>query len=129
MLSKSFWTLNISLSQFDEDPQLYSQSKSSVKNQLYLPNTPNYVREQMFAQLRMGVSLKWPSSVQFKVRSAPGRKVQIHPSSVSPKFPPMLLSEVVLVFWSDNSLKLAWSDSAHGDDEYNHNDGHLTCLT
>ena len=29
----------------------------------------------------------------------------------------------------DDSLKLAWSDSAHGDDEFNHNDGHLTCLT
>ena len=27
-----------------------------VKNQLYSPNTPNYVHEQMFAQLRMGIS-------------------------------------------------------------------------
>ena len=25
-----------------------------IKNQLYSPNTPNYVREQMFAQLRTG---------------------------------------------------------------------------
>ena len=25
-----------------------------VKNQLYSPNTPNYVREQMFAHLRTG---------------------------------------------------------------------------
>ena len=27
-----------------------------IKNQLYSPNTPNYVHEQMFAQLRMGIT-------------------------------------------------------------------------
>ena len=49
-LSKAFWTLNISLLQFDEYSELYSRSKSlPIKNQLYLLNTPSYVLKQMFA--------------------------------------------------------------------------------
>ena len=43
MLSEGFWTPNIASSQFDE----YS----------YLANTPDYVRKQMFAQLRTGFRL------------------------------------------------------------------------
>ena len=51
MLSEAFWTP----SQLDEYSELNSRTKvRPIKNQLYSPNTPNYVREQMFAQLRTG---------------------------------------------------------------------------
>ena len=33
-------------------------------NQLYSPNTPNYVREQMFAQLRTGLRLRVSEAVR-----------------------------------------------------------------
>ena len=53
MLSEAFWTPNIALSQFDEYFQLGLQRKvRPVKNQLGLPNTSNWVREQTFAQER-----------------------------------------------------------------------------
>ena len=48
MKSEAFWTPIIASSQFDEKPELYSQSKvRPVKNQLYSPNARNYVREQI----------------------------------------------------------------------------------
>ena len=50
MLSEAFGTPNIASSQSDENPELYS------------PNTPNYVREEMFAQLRTG--LRSANSIQ-----------------------------------------------------------------
>ena len=41
---------------FEEYFQLGSRRKvGPIKYQLYSPNTPNYVREQMFAQLRPGL--------------------------------------------------------------------------
>ena len=50
-LNEAFWTQNIASSQFDEYPNYIREAKvRPIKNQLYSPNTPNYVREQMFAQ-------------------------------------------------------------------------------
>ena len=58
MLSEAFWTPNIASSQFDEYSQLGSRRKvRPIKNQLGSPTTPNYVREQTFAQLRTGLRL------------------------------------------------------------------------
>ena len=50
MLGEAFWTPNIASSQFDEIPNYIPEANvRPIKNQLYSPNTPNYVREQMFA--------------------------------------------------------------------------------
>ena len=39
-----------------------------IKNQLYLPNTLNYVREQMFAQLRTG--LTWTKTFKKEIKKS-----------------------------------------------------------
>ena len=68
MLSEAFCTPNIASSQFDEY-YIREANVRPVKNQLYSPNTPNYDREQMFAQLRTGLGVPpspptWPLRVQ-----------------------------------------------------------------
>ena len=90
MLSEAFqWTPNISSSQFEEYAQLYSRCPvRPVKNQLYSPNTPKYVREQMFTQLRTGLmceqrpSLQWPLSLL--VRAHGGRPGERSSASQQP---------------------------------------------
>ena len=52
MLSEAVWTPNIAST---NTPNYIREAKvRPIKNQLYSPNIPNYVCEQMFTQLRTG---------------------------------------------------------------------------